>query len=642
MKRISPINSAHTDNLISAESTTTPNRPYFPIDTPVAYNAAKEVVSRYGDRSWDLRSMSTDGTSAFTLHFPLSDAPALSPLSTLIYEQHKALMWLHMDAGDIRAPRTLRFANLALRAWSRKAENYGVDLFTILTHPEWMTQELKGMNQTYLYSTTSLINTLWRQQENLGIRKKIQLQTLRRVLSKESKTRPQYRQTPLIPSRVYCEILACLINRMEIIEGELELLLNAYTKCKQASRSISETSSAQQPKAHKRNELSSIINQLNFLGYDPMGEVPIQQFITTRIGLHQVTLMTIVIAFSGMRIGEASILPLDKVLAEFQQYGSVHYELQGYTHKFNEGVKQSASWITSHQGARAVKLAQRIARKILQEHKIPPEAGQQALLFPSTENPYMCRESKSVTNHRNSLREIICPIITQSDIDELDSLEMENSWERDDIEVDLRWPLTFHQLRRSLAVYAHRSGMVSLPALKAQLKHITEEMALYYSDGFSRAVNLVFDKNHFSHEWNAAKSESSYYAYALSVLFNDDNLLGRGSQHMANVIESRSQEDTFRLFQENKIAYRETPLGGCVSTEPCKIEPMEPIPYQCLEKNCINQVVSSKRLDHIIQFQESAVASLERNEHGSVEHRLEARHLEILLTARERLTKGVE
>lgn len=642
MKHISSINSTHTQNLSYAEETPIQVRPYFPIDTPVAYNAAKEIVSRYGDRSWDLRSMSTDGTSAFTLHFPLSDARALSPLSSLIYEQHKALMWLHMDAGDIRAPRTLRFANLALRAWSRKAENYGVDLFTILTNPEWLTQELKDMNQTYLYSTTSLINTLWRQQGNLGIRRKIQLQTLRSVLSQESKTRPQYRQTPLIPSRVYCEILAGLINRMEIIEEELDLLLKAYTKIKRASPSITETSPTLQSKVHKKIELASIINQLKALGYDPMGEVPLQQFITTRIGLHQVTLMMVVIAFSGMRIGEASILPLDKVLTEFQQYGSVHYELQGFTHKFNEGVKESASWITSHQGARAVKLAQRIARKIHQEHKIPPNAGQQALLFPSTENPYMCRESTSINNHRNSLREIICPIINQSDIDELDSLEMENLWEREDIEVDLRWPLTFHQLRRSLAVYAHRSGMVSLPALKAQLKHITEEMALYYSDGFSRAVNLVFDKKHFSHEWNAAKSESSYYAYALSVLFNDDDLLGRGSQHMANVIESRSLEDTFRLFQENKLAYRETVLGGCVSTEPCKIEPLEPIPYHCLETNCVNQVVFSKRLEHVIQFQKGAVASLERNEHGSVEHRLEARHLEVLLTARERLTKGAE
>lgn len=39
--------------------------------------------------------------------------------------------------------------------------------------------------------------------------------------------------------------------------------------------------------------------------------------------------------------------------------------------------------------------------------------------------------------------------------------------------------------------------MVSLPALKGHLQHVTDEMRVYCSDGFCRAVNLVFDKEHF-------------------------------------------------------------------------------------------------------------------------------------------------
>ncbi|WP_131394547.1 hypothetical protein [Comamonas thiooxydans] len=643
MKRIPTINLAQLNKRRNPGKIQTQVRTYDPADTPVAYNAAKQVVSYYGDDSWDLSSMSTDGTSAITLHaFTSPGTAAFSPLSLRIREQHKALMWRHMDKGKIRAPKTLRTANLALTAWCRKAENHEVDLFTFLTNPQWLTTESKDINPTYLYLTNPLLLTLWRHREELGVQTKIQLQMLKDVLSNETQSRPEYKQTPLIPSRVYCEILAGLTDRMQVIEDELDLLLGAYTLSKQTSRSISKIASGFHSRTQKKSLKLSITNDLKSIGYDPNGKEKIHQFINSRISLHQVSLMLVVAAFSGMRNGEVSILPLKNVLTEFEQYGSVHYEIQGYTHKLHNGVKRPASWITSHQGVRAIQLAQRIARTIEQEHDKPLKAGQQALLFPTTGNPSARRNGYSLDTYRDKIREIVCPLVVQTDIDELECLELSNSWESDDIIVGQRWPLTFHQLRRSLAVYAHRSGMVSLPVLKSQLQHITDEMALYYSDGFSRAVNLVFDEQHFSHEWNAAKSESSYYAYTLSVLFNDDDLLGRGSQHMANVIESRSLEDTLRLFQENKIAYRETPLGGCASTEPCKIEPMEPIPYQCLEKNCINQIVSSKRLDHIIRFQKGAVASLERNEHGSVEHRLEARHLEILLAARERLTKGVE
>jgi hypothetical protein len=182
--------------------------------------------------------------------------------------------------------------------------------------------------------------------------------------------------------------------------------------------------------------------------------------------------------------------------------------------------------------------------------------------------------------------------------------------------------------------------MVSLPALKAQLQHIIQEMSAYYADGFSRAVNLVFDKEHFSHEWKAAKAESSYFAYAFGVLFSDDDLLGQGAQRMAATVEARSRQDTLRLFEENKVAYCETPLGGCMSTEACKTDPLEPIPYDCLETNCVNLAVFRKRLDHVIRFQKVVVATLERDEDGSVEHRLEALHLAVLLKATARLAQG--
>lgn len=615
---------------------------FFPADMPVSYDAAGAVASRYGDQSWNLSSQSTDSTSAITLYFYEGAAGAsISGLAHRIREQQKSLLWLHMDAGKTRAPQSLRSSNYALTAWCEMAAQRGVDLFNLLSNPEWVAEGAQGLNLHYVEQTPALLRTLKRHHGHLRAPAHLQLQALKDALNKEARSRPENQQTPLIPSRVYCAILGALGERMNLIEQELHMLLDAYAQDRAASRNCPQNATKLQIKTFRNEALSDVIEAMKTLGYDPATGATINQFVAGRLARHQLALMFEVAAFTGMRYGEVSILPLEDVLVEFQFMGSTHFELQGATHKLHKGVKRSASWITSYQGARAVRLAERIARAIQDEHEIPPKAGQKALLFPSTGNPYKKIERSGVIQDRiKEIREVICPVIEQADIAELDRLELARGWDRDDIVVGSRWPLAFHQLRRSLAVYAHRSGMVSLPALKAQLQHITEEMSAYYADGFSRAVNLVFDKQHFSHEWKAAKAESSYFAYAFGVMFSDEDLLGQGVARMANAVESRSRADTVRLFRENKLAYRETPLGGCVSIEACKTEILEPIPYDCLETNCVNMVVFGSRLEHVIRFQEVSVATLERDEAGSVEHRLEAKHLELLLKARDRLRKG--
>lgn len=65
--------------------------------------------------------------------------------------------------------------------------------------------------------------------------------------------------------------------------------------------------------------------------------------------------------------------------------------------------------------------------------------------------------------------------------------------------------------------------------------------------------------------------------------------------------------------------------------------PLDPINFECLESNCVNIVVHSKRLEMVIRTQENVVAQLVRDESGSVEQRLEAEHLKRMLRARDLL-----
>lgn len=614
---------------------------FFPADMVVSLGAENAPVSRYGDGSWDFRSMSADGSTALTLHFHSVDGASDPVLATRIREQHKALIWLHIDAGRVRAPGTFQMANRALAMWCLQAAERGVDLFTLLMNSTWIEEQSQSLNFTYLVLTPALVTTMWRNRDSLGVNGDIRLQAIKQAVRNERESRPNHRQTPLIPSRVYCSILSGLIERMDLIEREIAMLLDAYRRSTASSRDAPAGASTKQRNRFRARDLADVVQAMSALGYAPVANGALSKFIAGRLLDHQTALMCAVVAFTGMRKGEVSLLPMERCLREFEHLGAAHFEVHGFTHKLNNGQKVPTSWITSHQGARAVRLAERIARAILAETGLAPNAGQQALLFPSTESPYTTKAQTSHDRGMTRLREHVCPLVEQQDLEELDRLELARDWERDDIQVGKRWPLSFHQLRRSLAVYAHRSGMVTLPALKAQMQHITNEMTAYYADGFSRARNLVFDKDHFSHEWNAAKAEASYLGYTLGLLFSDEDFLGGVSaQRMTGVVESRSRKDTLRLFEQNKLAYRETILGGCVSTEECKSQPLEPIPYDCLETNCVNMVVFSKRLQAVVRSQQSVVATLERAERGSVEHRLEVRHLEVLLKAKTRLEEG--
>ncbi|RZL03863.1 MAG: hypothetical protein EOP36_02985 [Rubrivivax sp.] len=509
----------------------------------------------------------------------------------------------------------------------------------MLSNPEWVAQDCESLNNAYLNITPALIQTLWRDRQTLKLAIDVPLQKLKAQIANVRSSRPDNFQTPLIPSRIYSLLLANLIHLLDAIERDLDVMLDAYRQSMEASRNAPIDGTAMQRKWFRGKALGSVVEKMKIFGYDPAKQA-LDRFIVGHINLTQSILMHVVAAFTGMRTGEVQILPVQGVLEAFEHRGSTHYLVKGYTHKLNNGVKRPASWITSREGHRAIQLAQRIARVIHEEVGGEAAPGQEALLFSSTESPYRSKTTECIGRYQKKLIEMASPEITQTDIDELNRLELERGWGRDGIEVGSRWPLAFHQLRRSLSVYAHRSGMVSLPSLKAQLQHITDEMRAYYSDGFCHAVNLVFDKDHFSHEWNAAKVESSYFGYTLALLFADEDLLGQGATQIAQVVSRRSREETLRLFQEGKLAYRETVLGGCVSTEECKTPPLDPIPFDCLKSNCINLVVASKRLDNVIRSQESIVAVLERDERGSVESRLEANNLKVLLKARQVLKEN--
>lgn len=621
--------------------------PYFDPETVVTLDLNGQPLNRYKDPSWDFRATSADGNTTRCLYFfeaqplPMPRAVSLPDLAALIREQHKALLWLHIDVGRMLAFRTMKNATQALNRLSKTAYSRGVSLFDLMTDPISMAAAVAELNGTWVKSTRALIKTLWHHQDFLKVNGAVKLKQLQAAIKEgSSDDSGNDRQTPILPSRIYCAILGRLLESLDEIELDLDEVLQAFQAERAGSLDAPEGLSAQQLARHRNKTLAQVDEFLKTKGYDPLAGHKRKDFLEGLLTKTQARLMHTVIGFSGMRVGEALMLPLQGVLEEIKYRNQIHYVIKGYTSKLDNGIKRAAQWVTSHEGQRAIKLAQRIASTILDVYgrDNPSQGG--ALLFCSTRNPYKAKPH-TVAYVENFIPADIRPIVTQQDIDELNAMELARPWQREGIEVGKPWPLAYHQYRRSLAVYAHRSGMVSLPALKGQLQHITQEMASYYSDGFCRAVNLVFDKEHFSHEWKAAASESSYMAYTLAILFSDEELIGgiggKGAGRIAEVVVNRSKAETLKLFEQGKLKYKETVLGGCVSTEECKHTPLEPIPWDCIEGDCPNAVVFGKRLNRLIETQQAVVATLDSDERGSVEQRLEADHLRVLLKARQRL-----
>ncbi|MCV2354559.1 hypothetical protein LNV09_10330 [Paucibacter sp. B2R-40] len=621
--------------------------PYFDPETVVTLDVNGQPLSLYKYPSWDFRALSADGNTTQSLYFfeaqplPMPRTVSLPDLAALIREQHKALLWLHIDAGRMRAFKTLESANHALNRLSKTAYCQGVSLFDLMTDPISMTAAVAKMNVGWVKSTKALIKTLWRHQDFLKVNGAVKLKQLQAAIKEASSDDSgNDRQTPILPSRIYCAILGRLLESLDEIEQDLDEVLQAFQAERAGSLDAPDGLSAKQLASHRHKTLAHVDEFLKTKGYDPQSGDKRKPFLEGLLTRTQARLMHTVIAFSGMRVGEALMLPLQGVLEDIEYRNQIHYVIKGYTSKLDNGIKRAAQWVTSHEGQRAIKLAQRIAFTILDIYGGDNPTQGRALLFCSSCNPYKAKD-KTQTYAENFIPMDIRPIVMQQDIDELNAMELARPWQRDGLEVGKPWPLTYHQYRRSLAVYAHRSGMVSLPGLKSQLQHITQEMASYYSDGFCRAVNLVFDKEHFSHEWKAAASESSYMAYTLAILFSDEELIdgigGKGAGRIAQVVANRSKAETLKLFEQGKLKYKETVLGGCVSTEECKQTPLEPIPWDCIEGDCPNAIVFGKRLNRLLETQQAVVATLESNERGSVEHRLETDHLRVLLKARQRL-----
>jgi len=350
-----------------------------------------------------------------------------------------------------------------------------------------------------------------------------------------------------------------------------------------------------------------------------------------------------------MRNAEAYSLKIDCFDFQKSKRG-ISPRLLGETSKLI-GQRKTAAWVTSVELENAMSFSQWLSTSIAELNSFPLE---ETPLFISTTyilTPYaLPRDYLKANNLANKGSEVnVYMDTTDTTIDDNDMKFLEKvdpfrSWQDEPaFQQGAVWRFTTHQFRRSLAFYAAQSSLVSLPSLKRQLKHITQEMTIYYTNGSSYS-DLFKNDDHFSTFYQNSKPEADALSYLYEVILSNEPLYGAHGTFIERNIKNRSdktrilkdRKTLIKQFKNGEIAYQETPLGGCTSTEPCDKRAMREI-TACL--GCKKTVINHGKLSSVINRQKQLVNEIKQIAPSSIEYKMEQSELNTLIVFSKKLLK---
>jgi hypothetical protein len=338
--------------------------------------------------------------------------------------------------------------------------------------------------------------------------------------------------------------------------------------------------------------------------------------------------------FTAMRDSEVMNLPVD-CLEPIDGWNNEALYVCGTSTKL-ESQKTAAKWITTDDIRAPVQVLQSI-QKLVASHTADDIETNWLLL--AAANLPLSGSSKKEGVARSNLDGSLPPvIITESDIRELETIDPYRNW-RDDkkFKIGQPWRITSHQFRRSIAVYAGQSGLITLPSLKRLLRHITKAMSTYYMKGCSAKNYLFSDINpQLTLELKRAKEEADAALFIRDVLKSAEQMYGiAGRRAMEMRKESPwltgTVEETKKQVKLGLSAYQETPAGGCTSLTPCDKRAHAKMETCIACKQFIGQEAKMAETIDIMEF------DLAELEPGTIEYRAELQNLEDFKNLRDRI-----
>ena len=345
----------------------------------------------------------------------------------------------------------------------------------------------------------------------------------------------------------------------------------------------------------------------------------------------QGTVKHLIHAYSGMRDQEAISLKNDCYKEELVDDTNI-VRIIGITTKL-EGRHRLTNWITSSIIFKAINILREINRVILKNIECEYNA-QDIFLSPKMitygnnkiKNSYQFQTHDQLPLKQDEL------LIDSEDFKQLKNINYLKDYDSSSyFQIGSEWTFYFHQYRRTLAVYSIQSGLVSLGSLQWQLKHLFKEMTLYYANGASRAKKIFdLEDNHIAIEMDQIKPEIAAISYIENVLLSNEKLYGAHGKFIESIRDENKiffKEDRVKIikkFRNGELAFKETPLGACVTIEPCNESLLGSI-TACID--CAFATHKISKIKKLIDEQNYLVSVLDKN---SVEYRTEKLELEKL------------
>lgn len=661
----------------------------------ISRNLKGEPLSRFKDDIWDCRAYGAISTFVFDSWW---DVKALGPMDALartITNEIKLIHWLSQfepssNAGRSRGYAHLRHILISLRALAKMAHLLGISLVQAASCNAFqvaLRSSITNLDRGFKLDAPlqGLLTDLayWRGMKSVGfdvpvIVPETDLSTVHAMLNRVKKVRLQARErTPLIPTRLFAKLIGGALEQIKAAEPYLPHI-ESYIKAVYGNPMLGVDNQNDYHHGVKRvlmlypertypawsavknNCVSkeSLLDSLGLKKYFELHEIKNLKALEGHLSHLRVLCVLLVHSFSGMRASEVRVMPYEPVVNQaVKGFGDVPV-LVSYLQKFVQAnYSQALVWATSDEGVYAVRIAQKIAR--LNWYRNQPEEVDMPENLPLWMPSRMRRENHNAhysvpiaqihsTELWQSAAESLDLVIEQVDIDELITFDAFRQWDKHaEFAVGKVWPLSSHHPRRSVAVYASRSGMVSLPTLKTQYKHLSSVMTALYSENSSYADSFLIDENgepigcsSILESFRESSRFNSSLRFHEQVIESEYKLCGPKGTEIQRAKEKgrlpkifNSREDTSKAIKQGRFSYKDTPVGGCTLRGVCPHFGLDII-LPCT-KNCRESVIIPDKLEIYIDSLRFDQEALSPNSRPYKEIEAEIQHVTVTYLRRD-------
>jgi len=610
-----------------------------------------DVLSRYGDNVWDLSPYSAvSSTEKPKINFCKFSFVQIENTKKIVF----ALLY-HSQGGrkNVLSANYVFSMVQALKPISEFADNNNVFVIDVLCNVSLFKRFLRLENtRSTIEKINGIISNLIGNSDSYDFFKGLRFQHLEMIRHCLLQY-PDTDQTPVIPQSILSNLMDELDKLFLDVERHFPRLIALLTRMTNDIY-YGRARSTQIIKGCSTEELRPIFIEavrdhrlLKFFKQNDLKNIKdLTRFLRRLLHASQVQIAI----FSGMRIGEILALNVGCLRIENNRAGKT-FIIDGYTSKYSGG-KVKAQWVTDKRVSFPIKLCERLS--LLGSSVLGLKLDQVPLFLSpsyaitSIKRPRYFEEIRKAKNSKLSrgaygLLDISKFKIHKHDLEELKSIEPFRDWHADErFRVGEIWPFAFHQCRRSLAFYAVQKGLVSLPSLRSQLKHLTRSITVFY--GQSRGVaNVSTRTRHFKEFMQKIKPEADLICYINELLNSKEQLYGIGGKHLEKQklkTDHHNLESRFKVltdFKKGNLSYSETPIGACLSLSKCESKSVGNL-TACI--SCKDAVIKPSLLIKAISRQEVLLERCQRNNLDDYKYRYETRELDLLKGFRKNMEKG--